>query len=110
MSKLWKWIDNRDLSNEGKIRAFLLLNFLLYGAMGLFVWLIVSSFMEITTDWAICLVAYPAVFIAAGFLLSFISKKEKKSCRIRFSCMCYLCYITIKMSKVNEHEKQNIRY
>lgn len=66
MSKLWKWVNEKEMTESWKVRSFLLLNFMKYGLWGFFVWLIVSRFMLRTIDWGICFVGYPGFFI--GFL------------------------------------------
>lgn len=63
MSSLWKWIDDRKLRKEGKVRLFLLLNSLFFSILGFFVWLIVSRYTLCTLDWALCFVGYSGFFI-----------------------------------------------
>ena len=72
MSKLWCLIDNRDFSNEGKIRVFVTLNCLIYCAVGFFIWLVASRFvLHIKTlEWAICFATYPGFFI--GYIGGFV--------------------------------------
>lgn len=69
MNMLWEWIDQRNLSEKAKTYVFLLLNIVIFGALGLVVWMIVSRFTLSTLDWAICFVGYPAFFI--GYLGGF---------------------------------------
>lgn len=75
MSKLWEWMDKKDLTKEGKIRGFLALNCMIFSILGFFVWLTVSRFALSTIEWAICFVGYPGFFIGylGGFL--FLSRR-----------------------------------
>lgn len=66
MSVLWKWIDGKDFTEEGKIRFFLIFNCILFSLLGLLAWLIVSRFVLNTLIWAICFTGYPGFFV--GFI------------------------------------------
>ncbi len=70
MNKIWKWVDRHDWSDEGKIRAFLLLNSVCCGLLGLLVWLILRNFAFHTVACAICFVGYPGFFVGlfGGFI------------------------------------------
>lgn len=75
MSKLWSWVDSKNLTREGKVRFFLFLNCSLYSLFGFLVWLLVSQFGLSTPDWSLCFVCYSVFFIGyvGGFV--FLSRK-----------------------------------
>lgn len=66
MARLWKWVDSKDFTDEGKIRLFLFLNCLNYCAIGFLAWLIVSRFALDTWGWVFGFVGYPGFY--AGFI------------------------------------------
>lgn len=70
MSILWKWVDGKGFSVEGKRNIFLILNCLLFSILGFGVWLIISKFALSTWDWAFCFIGYPGFFVGiiGGFL------------------------------------------
>ena len=70
MSRLWKWVDKKEISNDAKSKLFLILNSLICSAIGFFVWIVVSRFALNTWGWAICFVGYPGFFI--GYIGGFI--------------------------------------
>lgn len=80
MTRLWNLIDNRKLSDEGKIRVFFFLNCLVYCVIGLLVWLVLSRLVISinTLEWALCFSIYPAFFVGyiGGFI--YLSRKEQR--------------------------------
>lgn len=75
MNYLWNYIDKKDFSTKGKIRSFLFLNCSISGVFGCLLWLIVSMFVYVTFENAICFVGYSVYFL--GFLggLIFLCRK-----------------------------------
>lgn len=69
MSRLWEWVDKKNLSEKAKTGVFLFLNMVLYGVLGFLVWMVISRFTLSTLDWAVCFVGYPGFFI--GYLGGF---------------------------------------
>ncbi|MGN0160084.1 MAG: hypothetical protein ACI4AQ_01715 [Lachnospiraceae bacterium] len=69
MSRLWEWVDKKNLSEQAKTGVFLFLNMVLYGVLGFLVWMVISRFTLSTLDWAVCFVGYPGFFI--GYLGGF---------------------------------------
>lgn len=70
MRRLWKWIADRNISYEKKLKVFLLLNTILFGMLGFVVWAIVSKFTLDTWYFALCFFGYAAFFI--GFIGGYI--------------------------------------
>ena len=75
MSRLWDWIDSKNISNDMKTSIFLLLNCLKYSILGFLAWLIVSRFALSTLDWALCFTGYPGILI--GFIGGYIFLSRK---------------------------------
>lgn len=75
MSRLWKWVNDKDYSKEVKIRIFLFFNCVIYSALGFVIWLAVSQFALNSLDWAFCFIGYMGFFIGyvGGFL--FLSRQ-----------------------------------
>lgn len=70
MSRLWNWVDSKKLSKETKKKLFLVLNCLIYSALGFVVWLIVSKFALNSLGWALCFIGYAGFFV--GYIGGFI--------------------------------------
>lgn len=69
MSKLWEWVDKKNLSEKAKTRVFLFLNIVLCGVLGFLVWMVISRFGLSTLDWAVCFIGYSGFFV--GYLGGF---------------------------------------
>lgn len=70
MSRLWKWVDNKNFSYDAKVKLFLAINCLKYCFLGFVLWMVVSHFVLSTYDWALCFIGYPGFFI--GYIGGFI--------------------------------------
>ena len=70
MSRLWKWIDEKNISKEVKAKLFLFVNSIMFGVIGLVLWVIVSGFGLNSWDWALCFIGYPGFFI--GYIGGFV--------------------------------------
>lgn len=65
VTRLWNFIDNKEFTDEGKLRVFFSLNCIIYCSIGFIVWSVISRFVPHmnTWDWALCFVLYPGFFI-----------------------------------------------
>lgn len=70
MSRMWNWIDSKNLSDGAKANLFLFISSLISGAVGFIVWLIVSKYALNSWEWAACFVGYPGIFV--GFIGGYI--------------------------------------
>lgn len=70
MSRLWKWVDDKNISRDAKTGLFLIFNIILWSVIGFVAWTFVSMFALNTLDWALCFVGYPGFFV--GYIGGFI--------------------------------------
>lgn len=68
-----KWCDELYALVQEKRQIFLILNTLLFGVIGFFVWYVIHFFFLNRIDWLICFIGYPAVCLGyMGGLLYFM--------------------------------------
>lgn len=76
MSKLWNWIDKKELSDEGKIRIFLFVNCFVYGIAGFVAWTIIKNFAFNSFEYALSFIGYATFFL--GYVRGFIFLSRQK--------------------------------
>ena len=76
MNKLWDLVNNRELSDEGKIRIFLFLNCFISGCIGVTVWWLIKNVAFNSKECAICFACYAAFFL--GYVRGFIFLCKQK--------------------------------
>ena len=63
MSKIWSFANDLKVKKYHKITMFIWLTTILYGLTGGLIWLLIGRIFLPGTEWLICFMGYPAIFI-----------------------------------------------
>ena len=63
MKTLWNMVNQIDVKNTWKNNLFLVLFILINMVMGACVWLLLGRLILPGTDWLLCFMGYPAIFV-----------------------------------------------
>lgn len=63
MKTLWNMVNQIDVKNTWKNNLFLVLFILINMVLGACVWLLLGRLILPGTDWLLCFMGYPAVFV-----------------------------------------------
>lgn len=63
MKTLWNMVNQIDVKNTWKNNLFLVLFILINMVMGACAWLLLGRLILPGTDWLLCFMGYPAVFV-----------------------------------------------
>lgn len=63
MKTLWNMVNQIDIKNTWKYNLFLLLFIIINLVLGACVWLLLGRLILPGTDWLLCFMGYPAIFV-----------------------------------------------
>lgn len=63
MKTLWNMVNQIDVKNTWKNNLFLVLFILINMVLGACVWLLLGRLILPGTDWLLCFMGYPAIFV-----------------------------------------------
>ncbi|MDO4477630.1 MAG: hypothetical protein Q4B73_01145 [Lachnospiraceae bacterium] len=69
MTRLFAYMDRKNLSVGAKIRRTALITMLGAALIGFVAWLLIRPFALATTDWMICFIGYPAIITGLATLV-----------------------------------------
>ncbi|WP_026659903.1 hypothetical protein [Butyrivibrio sp. AC2005] len=79
MNRLWKAVNNLDISKESKNRVFLSVLTVVCMIAGCIIWVVIGRHFLAGVAWLFCFMGYPGVFIGIMGGTMYLYKHEFKS-------------------------------